>query len=1760
MRFLTLAALLLIITSISSAQVNEIALVRKSGSKQKLSKSISGAQFSFSQDKIYYKTKTTKDGNSFADIWLNRSYPNGEVGTPNLPAYKKLIRIPKGSTPTIKVISHSEQIIALKENGINYPIYPNQASVSKSQDSTDFKFEFKKSTYSKNSFSYTPIATIEVLGNLRSATIARVVVNPIDYNPADGIIKVYNDIDIEVSLENGLNTAQEQEFETKTFSPYFDIIYKSLDQSLKSSYTEHPDLTKYPVKMLIVSNRMFEQSLQPFIQWKTAKGFYVKTLYTDIIGHTSSEIKAAIAQEYNSATLESPAPSFLVITGDVDRVPASTTGSETNKLTDLYYASVDGDMFPDMYYGRLSATNTTQLDNIINKILYYEKYQFEDPSYLNRVTLIAGTDGTWNPRVGQPTIKYGTANYFKESNGFSTVNEYGVDNDPNNSIETPLYAGCYDTERIGVGLINYTAHCGITEWSGPNLAGSSISGFTNTNKYPLSIGNCCLSGDFGSTECIGEAWIRAQNRGAVTYIGSSPNTFWLEDFYWSVGAFPIVGNNDGYVPTFQETTLGMYDAPFVSNYVTTGAMVFAGNLAVTEVNIQGFPKSQASSDIYYWQAYNILGDPSLMPYFTEGELNQVNYLPTVVIGESSFTVSALANSFIALSKDNQLIGSAFVPSSGDVDVPITPILTTGDVVVVITRPQTVPIIDTITAISPTGPYLMLDSFTIDDQLANNNGKADYNEQFATNLKIKNIGIADATNVRIKIEGIDDYIIINSNDSIGIENIPYNVGVNIFDIASAFSFQTEENIPDQHIASFTLKFFSDQGNWTSKLRILLNSPILTLGQISIDDSQIGCNNDGLLNSGESCKTIIQIKNVGHAIAKDISFQISVPDSIKNYISIQTLQTEPISLEGACFSSIPIRISVISNLDKELTAPIKIVTNVLEPENLSTIFEIILKITPNNSVVISNNTIETCFSSFYDSGNLNNNYNNAENLTSTFISTVENNILKANFTEFETESGYDFLYVYDGPNTNSPQIKGSPFSGSSISIEFYSTGRYLTFMFHSDGNTNNKGWKATIECVEPQIPNCTTTPNPSNGASFVKSQTLSWDLQLFATYYEIYLGSTPTDICYSGRTISPNFTFKSEKNKTYYWKVIPGNYLGENNTCENIWHFTTDTIVGEITMSTNTVSVDTLLFYDSGGSTQEYKNDENHSLTMKPKFNGNTLKVNFLSFNTENSYDKLSIYNGLNASSPLIGIYQGTSSPGTIIASNTDGALTFFFHSDDNTTRSGWEAIVTSVGTSTFKTITLKVQNNSIPIANATINIGGVIKTTNSNGLVSFSVLAGVIDITVNALGYKQYKQTIPEDETNSTIIVDLEKLTTINFHVYNNILFSSIHGVKIKTISDSTYTNTLGLASIQLTQGTYFLQLLVKGYEPYSQMLIVDENSVNLEIPLAAIKYQGKFIISDAWGNRIENASVNINDTTLTSNAEGIAQGLYYSGNYVVSVSKSQFLGQSTWISVDDNFTKNIYLDYISSLNTMNFTLIAKGPKNEFPLSYNNIDLYYNSIPYLRFITDAQGEGFAQLLKGEFNYNVSREGYNSIINHPLKVDGIKNIVKDTLFQKTFAVQFNVSSQQGAIQDATITLDGYLPNYTNSSGQVVFPIIGYEKKLKYIIHHNSFENAVGTIDVTNPLIVNITLTLTGNEIIVRNKSRIYPNPTSNQLNIESEQLITKVSVINTLGLVVLTKEGSHSNFESISLGKLTPGIYILIINSENSIPEKALIIKK
>jgi len=133
-------------------------------------------------------------------------------------------------------------------------------------------------------------------------------------------------------------------------------------------------------------------------------------------------------------------------------------------------------------------------------------------------------------------------------------------------------------------------------------------------------------------------------------------------------------------------------------------------------------------------------------------------------------------------------------------------------------------------------------------------------------------------------------------------------------------------------------------------------------------------------------------------------------------------------------------------------------------------------------MQNGTVETCDALFFDDGGPGNSYTSNKDYTLTFKPATSGNFIQVTFTEFSTESNWDFLYVYDGP-TVQPDTQIGRYSGSDAPGTITATNAEgaLTFHFISDQNTTSFGWVATVGCVgdyEPMIINVTANPEIVN----------------------------------------------------------------------------------------------------------------------------------------------------------------------------------------------------------------------------------------------------------------------------------------------------------------------------------------------------------------------------------------------------------------------------------------------------------------------------------------------------------------------------------------------------------------------------------------------------------------------------------------------------------------------------------------------------------
>ena len=123
-----------------------------------------------------------------------------------------------------------------------------------------------------------------------------------------------------------------------------------------------------------------------------------------------------------------------------------------------------------------------------------------------------------------------------------------------------------------------------------------------------------------------------------------------------------------------------------------------------------------------------------------------------------------------------------------------------------------------------------------------------------------------------------------------------------------------------------------------------------------------------------------------------------------------------------------------------------------------------------------TLPKCGDNFYDSGDVNSNYSDNENITWTICPENPAFAVQLDFTAFNVEADWDALYIYDGTSTSAPLIS----SGNPATMAGFPAGGYygttspgivtssynsgcLTIKFLSDASVTELGWAASITCL-------------------------------------------------------------------------------------------------------------------------------------------------------------------------------------------------------------------------------------------------------------------------------------------------------------------------------------------------------------------------------------------------------------------------------------------------------------------------------------------------------------------------------------------------------------------------------------------------------------------------------------------------------------------------------------------------------------------------
>jgi hypothetical protein len=777
-------------------------------------------------------------GGVFTELSIPEYGITNVIGEPKLPVIRKMVQIPYGATVNVEVIASEVSEKSLSELGIANRIIPVQPPIPKIEGAWEkAEFVIHEDFYQTDQFFPTQLAKKGEIGIIRGHRFVMVEVYPLSYNPKSGRVRICSDIRIRVNL-----TGSDRSTTENMLSRYASPPFEELCQDLFINYSTYADLLKglptLPIEYLIIVHDSFYVQVAPLQEWKTKKGFHVTVAKTSQTGSTTTAIKNYIQTAYNNWPIP---PTYVLFFGDVGFIP-TYTGSFSGTATDLYYVQMNADRFGDIFRARFPVRTTGEATDMVNKLLYYENPTSSDLEWMRHDLFIASSDMS---AMAEFTHRYVIQNFLL----------------PNGDIIDSLWerlggvtaTAISNSINAGKAIVCYSGHGSQTSWATGSYGQSNIRGLSNSNEYPLVLSHACLTGQFDQTECFGETWVKVPNKGGIAFWGASNSSYWDEDDILEKRMFRAA---------FQDTC---YSVASMTDKGLWYLYQYYGD--VTNVK-------------YYFDMYNVLGDPSvdIWTYIANDLL--VDFPSTIPMASSEVTIAVnktggpVYGALVCLRKGAEVFESGYTNTAGQVTLSVSP-TTPGYLELTVTAHNVLPLEDSIMVVP--GAYVLFDKWYVDDDSlgesrGNSDGDVDLGETIELPIVLRNLGDSTALNVQAVLSTTNPLITMSDSQEI-YGNI---AGHDTVRCPDDFGFVVSPQIEDSELVTFQLDITATNGSWTYRdLNLLVHAPVLVYKSNIVDD--IGGNGNGEPDPGETCDVTVTLKNKGSQKAIGVSANLICNDS-------------------------------------------------------------------------------------------------------------------------------------------------------------------------------------------------------------------------------------------------------------------------------------------------------------------------------------------------------------------------------------------------------------------------------------------------------------------------------------------------------------------------------------------------------------------------------------------------------------------------------------------------------------------------------------------------------------------------------------------------------------------------------------------------------------------------------------------------------------------------------------------------------------------
>ena len=439
---------------------------------------------------------------------------------------------------------------------------------------------------------------------MRGLVLGQVSFTPYKYFIDEKKLEIYDAVQINITETNQISFDY---FIPEKKSYIFDELYEDL--VINYSRSDRSEDYQTPSILYICGGSSINNAyFQELVNWRHKQGYIVTVVSTNETGSSENNINNYIENAY--LNWENP-PEIVGLVGDV----GGTYNIDCDSYewggyygaSDVKYTYIEGnDLLPEVVIGRISANGTSDLYNLVNKTIEYEKAQQQtDLGWYDRAGLVG--DPTTSGLSCAITNQY--IDQVMEIHGFDDI-DLDINGGGNQLNEFLI-----DQFNRGIMYYNYRGF-----YFGEGSYPPNSNDLNNGYYTPFVSTITCGTGDFNGTSSS-EGFVRMGSvndpKGAVAAVGTS-----------TTGTHTAYNNI---------VNMGLYEGLFSKEISLAGSAVTNGRLALYNT----YPSNPGDCVGAFAAWTNLIGDPALHLWTDKPKDFSVEYPSTMILGNNYLDLTIL---------------------------------------------------------------------------------------------------------------------------------------------------------------------------------------------------------------------------------------------------------------------------------------------------------------------------------------------------------------------------------------------------------------------------------------------------------------------------------------------------------------------------------------------------------------------------------------------------------------------------------------------------------------------------------------------------------------------------------------------------------------------------------------------------------------------------------------------------------------------------------------------------------------------------------------------------------------------------------------------------------------------------------------------------------------------------------------------------------------------------------------------------------------